>query len=205
MHTRARECIEVGARPVLKTTAFVVGPEDGAGDALMDMARGLGFGTLLRFSGIAGVEVQAQVSPLMFFLFSAEEPGEAAAAARSIRACQGRRIRYSPMIYFAESPSVDTIRQCIGMGFDDVITLPFIQHRVYERLSRQLGHVQVYYETPSYFGPDRRNRFGEERRDGSDGASAYRRIEISRSIEGGISVLRDQVIEPAPADPAYYI
>ena len=97
------------------------------------------------------------------------------------------------MIYFSENPSLEAITRCINMGFDDVITLPFTLARVAERIRRQVGRSLTYYETPGYFGPDRRDRVtsptgGGERRLGGQ----FRRLEIVRSLSSGISVVRDE-------------
>ena len=43
----------------MKATAFVVGPQDGPGAALMDMAKGLDFGAVLPYGGIVQAEQQA--------------------------------------------------------------------------------------------------------------------------------------------------
>jgi hypothetical protein len=78
------------------------------------------------------------------------------------------------------------------MGFDDVIALPYTSGDLSERIFRQVGHMQTYYETATYFGPDRRNRAGNPRSSGSDhGGGEYRRIEIMRNPLTGVDVLRD--------------
>jgi len=178
----------------MKACAFVVGPPDGPGAALRDMARRLGFETVLPFGGVAQADAQAAQTPLMFFLFAAvDDPRTLRAAAEAVRFCPGRRVRFSPLIYFSESPSMAAIRQCAAMGFDDVITLPFTPSRVADRLQRQIDRTQVYFETASYFGPDRRASAGgqEYGHSGRGSGGRHRRLEIIRSIPGGVSVLRD--------------
>jgi hypothetical protein len=178
----------------MKACAFIVGPPDGPGAALRDMARRLGFETVLPFSGVAGAEQQSAQTPLLFFLFAAvDDPQTLKSAADAIRFSPGRKVRFSPLIYFSESPSVAAIRLCAAMGFDDVITLPFIHARIEERLARQIDKTLVYFETPSYFGPDRRDRPPAGSMSlGRAADRQHRRIEIIRSIQGGVSVLRDE-------------
>lgn len=178
----------------MKACAFIVGPPDGPGAALLDMARRLGFETVLPFGGVANAEQQAAQTPLMFFLFAAvDDPRALKAAADAIRFCPSRKVRFSPLIYFSESPSAAAIRLCAAMGFDDVITLPFTLVRVEERLGRQIDRTRVYFEAPNYFGPDRGDR---PRADTSTAGRAanrqHRRLEIIRSIQSGVSVLRDE-------------
>ena len=98
-------------------------------------------------------------------------------------------VRFAPLIYFARHPALDTIRACISMGFDDVIALPFGEG-VSDRILRQIGRLHVYYETETYFGPDRRDRTAATREATPD-AGQFRRYEIMRSPEKGIDVLHN--------------
>ena len=93
---------------------------------------------------------------------------------------------------FARDPDIETIKSCIKMGFDDVIALPFASGDIGDRIARQVGRIQTYYETSTYFGPDRRNRVGNSRSADSDhGGGQFRRIEIMRNPDTGIELLRD--------------
>jgi len=174
----------------MRACAYVVGPPDGPGEALMDLARGLGFPVVQSYAGLAAAEAQAQQTPLLFFLFAAvEDVTGLKAVADAIRFSPSRRIRFSPMVYFSESPLVEAIRTCVDMGFDDVLTLPFTTRRVASRLERLVEHTQVYFETADYLGPDRR----AQRTHSPGGGGQYRRLEIIRSTARGVSVLRDDM------------
>ncbi len=173
----------------MRACAFVVGPHDGPGAALADLARGLGFAAVQPYSSLAAAEAQAQQTPLLFFLFAAvDDVLVLKAAADAIRFSPSRRIRFSPLVYFSESPSLEAIRTCVEMGFDDVITLPFTPSRVAGRLDRLVDHTQVYFETADYLGPDR-----GARRTHARGNGLYRRLEIMRTVLGGVSVMRDEM------------
>lgn len=183
----------------MRAYAFVVGREGGPREALLDIARTLGFGGVSPFSTIAQVEQQMLTHPLCYFLCAAtEDMTFLRGFADSIRFSTSRRLRFSPLIYFAESPSVEAITACINMGFDDILTMPFTRKRVLERIARQVGQNLVYYETPSYFGPDRRGRNGpqtsaHENRTGGQ----FRRLEIVRNLITGVNVVRDEQFAPA--------
>ena len=173
--------------------AYVVGSQGGPGAALMDMAQGLGFSGVAPYVGIKAAEQQVQQNPICYFLFSAvDDVRSLRGIAETIRFSPGRRLRFSPLIYFAESPSLEFIGACINMGFDDVITLPFTPRRVLDRIARQVDNSFIYYETSGYFGPDRRGRetgshhMGKQRTGGP-----FRRFEIIRSITNGINIVRD--------------
>ena len=184
----------------MRAYAYVVGPENGPGTALLDLARGLGFAGVSPFSTMAQAEQQTQTTPVCFFLFAATERLEnLRGIAEAVRFSTTRRLRFSPLIYFAESPSVEAITGCINMGFDDVITMPFTRKRVLERMARQVGQSLVYYETPRYFGPDRRGRPGIEQGHGkSRRGGQFRRLEIVRNLISGTNVVRDDHFASEP-------
>lgn len=179
----------------MRACAFIVGPPDGPGAALSDLARGLGFAAVLPYSSLAAAETQAQQMPLLFFLFAAvEDVTRLKPPADAIRFSPSRRIRFSPLVYFSESPSIEAINSCAAMGFDDVITLPFTAGRVGRRLQRLVDRRQVYFETPGYLGPGRTARLGAK--------APYRRLEIIRSPGAGVSVTRDEMQAAQPPSPA---
>lgn len=177
----------------MQACAFVVGPEDGQGATLRSLARQIGFDAVYPYRNLADVERQSVSSPLIFILVcTVDDVHQLQHVATGIRASASQRVRFAPMIYFAESPSLEVIKACINMGFDDIITLPFTLTRVEERLERQVYRTVVYYETPTYFGPDRRNRLGQDAGHSARGTGGqYRRMELVRHPTTGINVLRD--------------
>jgi DNA-binding response OmpR family regulator len=177
----------------MKAAAYVVGPVDGPGAALMDLARRLSFSSVMPYAGVTHAEQQVYRTPVCFFLFAAVPDVDSLRnVAEAIRFCPSRRVRFSPLMYFSESPSAETITRCINMGFDDVITMPFTRARVAERINRQVGRSHVYYETPGYFGPDRRDRVtGPTRPAESRKGGQFRRLEIVRNLLTGVNVVRD--------------
>lgn len=182
----------------MKATAYIVGPLDGPGAALTDLARRLDFDAVHHYAGVVHAESQASHTPICFFLFAAvEDVSTLHGVADTIRFSTSRRIRFSPLIYFSESPSVEAITRCINMGFDDIITMPFTRERVLDRINRQIGHNIIYYETPGYFGPDRRDRVTAPSRAGETRLGGqFRRLEIVRNLTTGINVVRDDLYTP---------
>jgi hypothetical protein len=195
-----------GDGKAMKAAAYIVGPLDGPGAGLMEMARRLEFSAVLPYAGIAQAEQQSNLTPVCFFLFAAV-PDVAAlrGVSDAIRFCPSRRIRFSPLIYFSESPSIETITRCINMGFDDVITMPFTRVRVTERINRQIGRNLTYYETAGYFGPDRRDRVTAPKRAAESRLGGqFRRLEIVRNLLTGVNVVRDDLyMQPATESSAF--
>jgi hypothetical protein len=160
----------------------------------MELARAIGFAHVLRYQGLARADRQVAKTPLVFFLCATvPDVRTLQPMADAVRFSPSLKLRFLPMIYFARDPSLDTIKHCIKMGFDDVIALPFSGDDIAERIGRQIGRIQTYYETSTYFGPDRRNRTGGTHRseESDHGGGQYRRIEIMRNPETGVDVLRD--------------
>ncbi|HYD08267.1 MAG TPA: hypothetical protein VEC60_21210 [Reyranella sp.] len=180
----------------MKASAFVVGPRDGAGAMLMDLAHAVGFESVQRYQGLARADRQLSKTPLVFFLCApTKDVRTLKPMADAVRFSPSLKLRFLPLIYFAIDASVDTVKQCIAMGFDDVIALPAGGDDVSDRIARQMGRIQTYYETSTYFGPDRRNRTGgPHRTTASDpGGGQFRRIEIVRNPDTGIDVISDDL------------
>lgn len=183
----------------MQATAFVVGPLDGPASTIIDLAHRLSFGSVLPYTTLARAEQQATATPVCFFLFAAVPDVTALrSVAEAIRFSPSRRIRFSPLVYFSASMSLDTITACINMGFDDIITMPFRLESVGERIDRQVGQNLVYYETPGYFGPDRRDRVTAPKRAAESRVGGqFRRLEIVRNLLTGINVVRDDLYTQA--------
>jgi PleD family two-component response regulator len=175
--------------------AFVVGSAGPVSDALFSLAQQAGMTPVLRYSGLANAEKQMDETPLVFFLCAAvPDVKTLKPMADAIRFSPTRGIRFSPLVYFAASPSVEAIRSCINMGFDDIIALPCPPRALAERVARQIGQLCTYYETSNYFGPDRRGRIEVDLGDPRRGnGTQFRRIEIMRTFETGVDVIKDDM------------
>ena len=180
-------------RPI-KAGAIIVGNRQGPGAAIYDIAADLGFGFIRPYAGRPGLALVAREAPLFFVLF-AELPNPMAydPIVREIRQGGPRAIAFSPLIYFSESPSRETVSACAELGMDDVVTMPFTRERVWTRLMRQIDRMQVYSETPGYLGPDRRRLSGmrlETPARTTLSAQPDRRYEIRRNLETGAQIRR---------------
>lgn len=94
---------------------------------------------------------------LNYFLVHHElGPETLEAVLRSVRGSIIDDVRYAPVVLFAQDGPFEQYLGYIEMGFDDVITLPEKAAIVEQRLIAQLGTEHMYFETATYFGPDRR-------------------------------------------------
>ena len=178
----------------MQTTAFVVGPDEAPAAVIKNLARQIGFVPVLNYRGIADLERRMIAVPLAFILCPpVDRMDRLKPIVSEIRASADERVRYAPLVYFSEVPSLETIKAGIALGFDDIITMPVALKNVRERLAHQLNRPLTYYSTETYFGPDRRGRLPQgdshERR-GTGGT--HRRIEIIRTLKG-VRVMQDDL------------
>lgn len=176
-------------------SAFIVGPDDGPGLALEQLARDLDFRHVLWLNDLAEAEEQTKKTPICFFFFSSaigrELTKEILAAIRSSR---NRQIKFAPAVAFCEEPTERSILCYVNSGFDDILVPPFYPKVVSDRLFYLTRHHVVFYETKDYFGPDRRrNAAFRDRGHAKRGTGGeHRRIEIVRDPNVGIKILHDQ-------------
>ncbi len=175
----------------MQSAAFVVGPPDGAGDALVQLGSEVGFETVAFYASPQQVLAQSRRTPVCFFLVSSSVPKtQISDFVTEIRLHSDTNLKYAPMLYLSEDPSPRTISFCMQSGFDDIVAPPFTAARLTERLRAQLGATKIYCRTDTYFGPDRRRleRPGDpvnERR-GTGGNCDI--MEVRRDLRVGINV-----------------
>lgn len=83
-------------------------------------------------------------------------PAALEAVLRSVRTSIIDDVRFAPVVLFAADGPFEEYLKYIDMGFDDIVTLPEKAVIVEQRLLAQLDTEHMYFETATYFGPDRR-------------------------------------------------
>lgn len=143
-----------------------------------------------------GLAFPARGDPrLAYFLFHYEiSPELLRHAIGAIRA--DGRFRFNPAVVVVGECSETEALRYINLGFDDILLLPQSARVIERRLSRQLGTPVSYFETDTYFGPDRRraNVLSAAQRDlRTPGRHRHVRYLIQRSGHG-VDVLRREVV-----------
>ncbi len=172
-------------------TAFLVGSSNKE-SLSYKIARNVGFTSILPFNSLAEVEKQSVYTPICFFLF--EEVSDISLLddiIKRIRRCKRHNVRFFPLIYLCNTPSPVTIKQCITLGFDDVIAQPKNYTHAVERFNKQLNSTLIYYETDFFFGPDRRRiaDINLSRNHVTRGVEACLQYKFNRDSIHGVSIL----------------
>ncbi|MCF6343464.1 MAG: hypothetical protein L3J15_02140 [Devosiaceae bacterium] len=159
--------------------------------SLQNIAQQAKFLTINTHFSIEDIEQQTAHTPVCFILF--EHTSDIMVyeeLVKEIRSCKRHNIRFFPLIYLCEKPIPAVIRRCITIGFDDVIAGPFDNNPIRKRLMMQFNCEIVYFETPTYFGPDRRRHADKNLSKSSimRGKEKCLQIKFSRNISGGISI-----------------
>ncbi len=140
-----------------KCSAFLLGSDDKPGKATYKIVENAGFASIFPFTSLADIERVSAQTPICFILF---EQVDNILSLQSVlgrfRKCRRQNVRFFPLIYLCNTPSPKTIRQCVNIGFDDIIALPIDDEGLKSRLARQLNRTIIYFETKDFFGPDRR-------------------------------------------------
>ncbi len=187
----------------MQATAFVIGEDKQCSQGLVDLSLDIGFRSVLSFSDIELAEQQVKRTPVCFFLFAlTRQSHNASGIARAIRTSRNRQIKFAPMVGFTESAEPRLIQATLRLGFDDILVPPFSAKVALPRLNNHINRRIHFYETENYFGPDRRVGLGIHKEPGNHPdrgkGGDHRKILINRSLETGVSILKDEFHKHRP-------
>jgi hypothetical protein len=197
--------LSVRPRPLSLCLACLVGETTSQRKTLETLAVRTGFG------GIS-MDEQGAAFPdpadrrLAYFFFHCQVANDLLRSTLSrIRADD--RHRFSPAILIiGECPQSEVVRY-INLGFDDIVILPEAARVLERRFTNQLGTPVSYFETSTYFGPDRRrsqrlNTPVAAGPKGTPGEHRHVRYLVQRAAAGSQILRREVVISSASALPA---
>lgn len=179
---------------------MLVGGPDAVVTPLSDLVRELGLARIEPYTDRERAEQQVARTPLCFFLFAeVPDPVLHAPVLSALRHARRRQLRFAPLAYFAESPSLAVTSRCLAMGFDDVMTMPFTPAKIRARLERQIGRAVEYLGAKTYFGPDRRPLRKRVGGNAPAPGGEARHYLIRRDPDHGVLVLRERALMAADA------
>lgn len=110
---------------------------------------------------------------------------------KAVRSSGDDRIRFMPIIVLMDASFESEVHEFINLGCDDIIIYPCPTNQLAKRLALQFKTKREYFQTDTYFGPDRRiatyDKPNSNRNDGKD--STYTHIIIKREVTGRINIV----------------
>jgi DNA-binding response OmpR family regulator len=168
---------------------------------MYNLMRQAGFKDTRRFPNNGTMLSEFRRGPLPFiFLHSALPLERALSSFTAVRTHPDVTLRFLPMIVIAESCDTQKLIQFIQLGCDDIITMPITAASILARIKHQIDAPKDYFQTESYFGPDRRQHAIIKNKSHSGrgkGDHYFRHFLIQRHAVRGTSILSSEVHFPA--------
>ena len=181
-----------------QTSAYILGADNAAVMRLDGLVRSAGFPQARRFVSASDIAQRRHARIAFVFLDEALDPATVAAVRADIRGCAESDLRFMPIVQFSRDVSAKARRAKASLGFDDVIDPESTAGEIARRLEMQLDRNRDYFETATYFGPDR--RLGRSA-DAGTGLVVHpcRHYVIRRSPVSGIRLVRQEEMGSARA------
>lgn len=187
------ELEEEGGR-LARCSAIALAPSEPDCEALMTLARRLGFGSVHGFTEPEKAGAVPSHNLLFFLVHFALTTEDKKRFLKQLRRAPTINVCFAPVVVFLTDGPGEQVAEHINMGFDDVISLPQDSRVLAARLAAQVGREQLYIETGTYLGPDRRRlERPEHSHPERTGETEHTRLTILRTPEQGVQVLRRQV------------
>ena len=169
--------------------ALVVANNQRDAEALMRLAEKLRFGNIIQWSPTLGHTPFAH--RLVFFLvhFGFDDDHKRALL-RDLRNSGSVSLCYAPVVIFLREGTAQEVRDCVEMGFDEVINVPAEGKGMATRLAAQIGREHLYIETRTYLGPDRHRLEHGQRPAHRANLEPHARLFILRTVEHGVQIVR---------------
>lgn len=184
----------------LSSTAIVVVGNDPLAQSLLGAAARLGVG---RCVAAGRIDADTLHEPVRFHIVTDPLAPGASAYLKTLRKAPNAADRAAP-VYAVVAPGDRVgVRKLVGEGYDELLVRDrHLMPRLVHRLADQLGREILYYETATYFGPDRRRyEFAGssdiERRGVATDKYWFRCLGIYRDPEFGVSVVDKSEAEAA--------
>jgi DNA-binding response OmpR family regulator len=180
-------------RPLSNCVACLVAETPGQRKTLETLVTRTGFGGLAIDEAGIGYPAETDRRLPYFFFHSLVPDGLLREGIAKIRTDE--RHRFCPAMLIIGECSMNDVLRYISLGFDDIVTLPEAARVLERRFAHQLGTQFSYFETATYFGPDRRRakRNGDADEQKRPGEFRYVRYLIQRAPTG-VEILRREVL-----------
>ena len=193
--------LAVRPRPLSQCVACLVGETAAQRRTLETLAIRTGFGSINLDESGAGFPDKAD-RRLPFFFFHCQLSNDLLRGSLNhIRTDD--RLRFSPAVLIVGECSESEALRYINLGFDDIVVLPEAAKVLERRFTNQMAIPVPYFETATYFGPDRRRsqRLASASNHPGRGSGEHRHVRyLVQRAPAGVEILRREVvISSAPA------
>jgi hypothetical protein len=193
--------LAVRPRPLSQCVACLVGETAGQRRTLETLAIRTGFGSINVDESGAGFPDKAD-RRLSFFFFHCQVGSDLLRATLK-RIRTDDQLRFSPSVLIVGECSESDALRYINLGFDDIVVLPEAAKILERRFTNQMAAPVPYFETGTYFGPDRRRsqRLSSASQHPGRGQGEHRHVRyLVQRAPAGVEILRREVvISSAPA------
>ncbi len=167
-------------------------------DAIFDLCEAAGFGECRRYHSPDDVTGFRRTTPPVLFLCDKLGPEVASRALAGVRQHPVMELRFTPIIMITTDRTETSILRYIQTGYDDIIVYPCEPEAAATRVLGQFNQMQNYYQTETYFGPDRRRNQANPYEGGKRGRGEYfyRHFVINRQFRFGTKIVSTETFLP---------
>jgi hypothetical protein len=196
----------VRPRPLSQCLACLVGETPAQRKTLETLAARTGFGGISTDEAGAAFPDKADRRLAYFFFHCMVGNDLLRKTLSTIRTEE--RLRFSPAVLVVGECTQSEVAHYINLGFDDIVVLPEAARVLERRFNNQLTTPVSYFETSTYFGPDRRrsqrlNPPSTAAKNGAPGEYRHVRYLVQRAAAGIEILRREVVISSNPAVSAH--
>ena len=170
---------------------------------MYNLARQMGLRECQPFSNKTLSLTRYRRGPMPFILLhSNTTESKLIEAVASVRAHNELILRFLPIIMISEETGSQNVLKYIQMGCDDIVLHPCTAATLAARFAQQLDRPIDFYQTETYFGPDRRTRELLDKRKVKNqglrgsGEHFFRLFVIQRHASRGTSIQSTQACLP---------
>lgn len=168
---------------------------------MYNLMRQAGFKDTRHFPNNGTMLSEYRRGPLPFIFIHSSLPLERAQNTfMTVRTHPDVSLRFLPIIVISEGCDTQKLLRFIQLGSDDIITMPVTAASILARIKHQIDMPKDYYQTETYFGPDRRqHKITKHKTHSGRGKDDhfFRHFLIQRHAARGITILSTEVHFPA--------
>ena len=169
--------------------AYTIASESEWHGRLSGIMQQVGFRRCTRLEAAGRMDAAMSKALSFLIIHSSKSRDLISRVASAVRKSDEDHIRFMPIVVLLDASRESEVVEFINLGCDDIIIYPCTPQVLSKRLELQVTTKREYFETDTYFGPDRRiPQFDKAHPDRKGGAgSFYKKIVIKRDLSGKVT------------------